>query len=76
MAETLEGAVVMRRHDDGRVEIVSAPPTTTMALEFLLEADPHLVRIRGREITLAGQVTYRVTGWDDTQACLRLEKVS
>ncbi len=70
------GNVEMRRHDDGRVEIFSAPPTASMSLELLAQSDPHLVRVRGREISLAGQCVYRVTGWDDLQACLLLEKVS
>jgi hypothetical protein len=71
----LHGSVQMRRHADGRVEILQAPPTASMSLELLAGADPHLIVVRGTYITLAGQVTYRVTGWDNTQACLQLLRV-
>ncbi len=73
--EVLEGTVVSRRHADGRVEIVSAPPIACMSLEFLAEADRAVTVFRGREVTFAGQVTYRVTGWDDVQSCLVLERI-
>lgn len=71
----LEGEVVCRRHADGRVEILQAPPVARMSLELLAGGDPAVVKVRGREITLAGQVVYRVTGWDDTGCCLLLERL-
>ena len=65
MAVVLEGAPVVMTHDDGRVEIVQAPPIARIALELLCAADPVVLRVTGRLITLAGQVVYRVIGWDD-----------
>lgn len=70
-----EGELQFRRHSDGRVEVLAAPPVARMSLTLLAAADRHLMVVRGREITLAGQVTYRVAAWDDTQACLVLDKV-
>lgn len=61
---TLEGEFVCRRHEDGRVEVVEAPPTTRISLEFVHAADPAVVKVSGRLVTIGGQVTYRVTGWD------------
>lgn len=60
----LEGAVEVHRHEDGRVEILQAPPKTRITLEFIAAADPVVVRVTGNLITLAGQVVYRVVGWD------------
>lgn len=75
MAEKLQGPLRIQRHDDGRVEVLEAPGTTYMSLEFLFLADKALVRVSGREVCLAGQVSYRVTGWDNTQSCLVLERI-
>lgn len=74
-SEVLEGSLECRRHPDGRVEILRAPPIVRMTLDLVLEADPTVFVIRGREITFAGQVTYRVTGWDDHSSCLVLERI-
>lgn len=70
MAELLEGAPQVRRHEDGRVEILSAPPRIRVSLEFLAAADPVVVKVAGDRITLAGQVEYQVVGWDSTFHCL------
>lgn len=72
---TLEGDMrfLARRHDDGRVEIVDAPPTTRVSLDFLTTADPVVVRVSGNLISLAGQVTYRVVGWDAYSSALLVE---
>ena len=70
----LEGQVHMRRHSDGRVVVEQAPPTATMSLDLLAQADHFLVRVSGNRITLAGQVTYRVVGWDGLQSALVLER--
>lgn len=72
--EVLEGSVQCVRHPDGRVEVTEAPPVARMSLEFLVAADPELVKVVGPEVALAGQVTYRVTGWDDHGQCLLLER--
>jgi hypothetical protein len=75
MSEVLEGDVVLHRDDDGRVRIAQAPPTARMSLELLVQhADRHVVRLSGNRITLAGQVTYRVVGWDELQSALLLER--
>jgi len=76
MAELLEGEVVLRREDDGRVIVETAPPRARMALETLQHWDRFLVRVSGNTIRLAGQVTYRVVGWDAQQSALLLERVS
>ncbi|UJW32395.1 hypothetical protein L3Q67_00995 [Saccharothrix sp. AJ9571] len=68
------GEVVMTRGADGRVEITQAPDTALMSLQMLANLDPATSVVTGRTITLAGQVTYRVTGWDTVQACLVLTK--
>jgi hypothetical protein len=69
----VEGAPVVQRHADGRVEIVQAPPRARFTLGFLAGADPHLVRADGNTITLAGQVEYRVVGWDFVGSALLAE---
>jgi hypothetical protein len=67
---TLEGDVDVVRHEDGRVEIIDAPPVTRISLEFLCAADPVTVKVTGRRITLGGQVVYEVTGWDNFSSAL------
>lgn len=64
MSTVLEGSVDFVRHEDGRMQVLSAPPTTRISLELIAEADPVLLKIRGNVITFAGQVVYRVTAWD------------
>jgi hypothetical protein len=71
----IEGDVECRRHEDGRVEILSAPPTTRISLELLTAADPAVFKVTGRTIAIAGQVVYRVTGWDNLSSCLLAELV-
>lgn len=75
MAEIVEGAVELRQHADGRIEILRAPPVTRISLELLQQSNPAVFAIRGREITMAGQVTYRVTGWDPGQSCLVADRI-
>jgi hypothetical protein len=72
--EVLEGDVILKRHKDGRVEILQAPPTARMALAVLQQSDPHVVYVSGNRIRLAGQVTYRIVGWDDHASALLLER--
>lgn len=66
----VEGTLDVVRHDDGRVEIVEAPPVVRISLEFLTAADPVVVKVTGRRITCAGQVVYEVTGWDNFTSAL------
>lgn len=69
-AVTLEGEVREVRHDNGMVEILEAPPVTRISLEYIHCADPAVVKVSGRKITLAGQVVYEVTGWDQFTSAL------
>lgn len=75
MSELLEGDVVCDGHDDGRVEVKQAPPRTRISLEMLLAADPAVFKVTGNLVTLAGQVVYRVVGWDDHSKALLAELV-
>ena len=75
MAELLEGEILLRRESNGRVEITQAPPTARISLELLAQyADRFLVRVSGNRVSLAGQVSYRVVGWDQVQSALLLER--
>jgi hypothetical protein len=74
MAEILEGELRCQRHADGRVEILQAPPVTWLSLELLAHSDPVVMRVSGNHISIAGQVAYRVVGWDALQSALRLER--
>lgn len=73
MSVVLDGPVAFRRHDDGRVEVLQAPARARITLGLLVGADAHLVRADGNTVTFAGQVTYRVTGWDPLGSALLAE---
>lgn len=73
MTAVLEGEVICRRHDDGRVEIVQAPPTARIALAVLVGADPVVVKADGNTVTFGGQVVYRIVGWDGHGSALLAE---
>lgn len=66
----LEGTVQTVRHDDGRVEILHAPPTIRVSLELVQGADPVALRVSGRNLIFGGRVVYRVDGWDDFSSAL------
>lgn len=72
---TLEGTIKLVRHDDGRVEILDAPPVIRVSLEFLCAADPVTVKVSGRSMTFGGQVVYEVTGWDAFSAAFMAKLV-
>lgn len=74
MSEVLEGEVVLHREDNGRVVVQQAPPTARMSLEVLQQSDRHVVRVSGNRIAVAGQVVYRVVGWDAHASALLLER--
>lgn len=74
MAEILQGPIAARREADGRLVIEQAPKTAYLPLELLASADPVVFVVSGNTIHLAGQVTYRVTGWDPVQSALVLER--
>ena len=75
MAELLEGELSVRRHGDGRIEILAAPQTCRISLEMLADSDPVVFKVGGRRITIADQVAYEVTGWDPIASALVAEKV-
>jgi len=76
VAVVLEGDVQTVRHPDGRMEVTQAPPRTRIALALLLCADPAVVRLSGSDtIVFAGQVSYRVTGWDGFSRALLADRV-
>jgi hypothetical protein len=66
----LEGEVQFQWHDDGRIEVLTAPLVSRLPLELMASTDPLLVKVSGNRITLAGQVVYRVIGWDAYGQCL------
>lgn len=70
----LEGEVRLRRESNGRVVVEQAPPTASMSLDLLAQSDRFLVRVSGNRVSLAGQVSYRVIGWDALQSALILER--
>ncbi len=70
MVATLEGDLTFRRHGDGRVEILQAPPRTRFSLELIATADSAVFRVSGRRILIADQVAYEVTGWDALSSAL------
>jgi hypothetical protein len=75
MAELLEGEILLRRERNGRVVITEAPPTARISLDLLATyADRFLVRVSGNRVDLAGQITYRVVGWDQHGSALLLER--
>jgi hypothetical protein len=71
----VQGEITVSRHADGRIEVTQAPDIGLFSLELLASADPVVFVVRGREITIGGQVTYRVTGWDDIQSCLVAQRI-
>lgn len=75
MAEVLEGSVHVRRHEDGRVDILAAPPVARISLELIASADLVTVKVIGRRIAFGGQVVYEVTGWDALSSALLAELV-
>lgn len=70
----LQGPLDIEREPDGRVVIKSAPPTTLITLQFIADSDPVVVKVSGRTIRLADQVTYRVVGWDEHGQALVAER--
>lgn len=70
-----DGSVQLVRHEDGRLEVATAPPVALISLELAASADPFTFRVSGDLITLAGRVAYRVTGWDPLQRALVAELV-
>lgn len=74
----LEGELNVVRHADGRVEITNPelPKVTRWSLELIVGADPHVLTVEGgQRLVAAGQVVYRVTGWDDHSHALLAELV-
>lgn len=72
---TVEGAVKCVRHENGRIEILDAPPVTRISLELLRDSDTARVRVSGARVTFGGQVVYQVTGWDTFSKSLLAELI-
>lgn len=72
---TVEGAVKCVRHENGRIEILDAPPITRISLDLLRDSDTARVRVSGGHVTFGGQVVYRVTDWDNNAKALLAELV-
>lgn len=67
--------IVLRRHANGQVVVLDAPNVAHLALEVVASADSELLRCTGGDVfTIAGQVSYRVSHWDQLQRCLVLHK--
>lgn len=47
----------------GGVRVLHAPRLTCIALEVLVDACGHALRVNGDRITIADQVVYQVTAW-------------
>lgn len=62
-ARETPGEIVITR-TPGRVQVVKAPALARISLRTLSVACEHEVRVEADRITLADQVTYRVTGWE------------
>lgn len=77
MGEILQGSIVVERglSTGNQLVVKQAPPTAYVTLEMLAHAEALEITVAGREISIAGQVTYRVSGWDDVQSCLVLERI-
>lgn len=69
----VEGELEVRRHKDGRVEILNPtlPQRIRVSLELLVGADPAVVRVEGgQRLVVAGEVVFRAVGWDDVSHAL------
>jgi len=52
------------------IEVVKAPREALITLDVLRAADPRCLHVAGDLITIAGQVVYRVVGWQPTPPAL------
>lgn len=79
-SKVLQGDIVFERgiSTGNQLVIKQAPPISYVTLEMLANPDVAAgleMTVSGREINFGGLVTYRVTGWDDVQSCLVLERI-
>lgn len=66
----LYGTIIVTRVRGIIGPMVTCAPTVALIAPEWLAAERVNIRVVGRMITLAGQVTYRITGWDDDQQSL------
>lgn len=64
----LEGDIIVKRVSP-RWVVQQAPPRSRMSLELLRAAGEDMT-VRGNLIDFAGQVTYRVVGWEPNHLLL------
>ncbi len=69
-ADSLYGSIIITRVRGGVGPVVTCAPTVALIDPETLFAERVNIKITGRLITLAGQVVYRITGWDDDQQSL------
>lgn len=66
----LYGTIIITRVRGGIGAVIRCAPTVALIAPEMLAAERVNVHVVGRMITLAGQVVYRITGWDDDQQAL------
>lgn len=75
MNSTTFGEVVLKQHTNGRLEVLQADSAIRISLGFIADADQRTVRVTCDAVHIAGQVTYRITGWDPTVDALIAERI-
>lgn len=70
MSEPLEGQIVV---EWGGPRVIRAPRLARIALDLIQGSDSRGLRVTGNTIDIAGQVLYRVTGWDAHASALLCE---
>lgn len=73
MAQVVQGAVRLRRGLGGADTVEVAPPRARITLAELTDRQWLSVEATGNTVTFAGQVVYRVTGWDPVGSALLAE---
>lgn len=68
--EPLYGTIIVTRVRGVIGPTVTCAPTVALIAPEWLAAERVNIKVIGRMITLAGQVIYRITGWDDDQQAL------
>lgn len=66
----LYGTIIVTRVRGIIGPMVTCAPTVALIAPEWLAAERVNIKVIGRMITLAGQVIYRITGWDDDQQSL------
>lgn len=59
----MSGICAVVLHDDGTAEVLFAEPDARISDELLAAVSDH-IEVDGNLVTLCGDVTYELTGWD------------